>query len=318
MIQALTASLADQAASLYTGCALAGETLFSPLSKEEFSQLFLFCKSAEGLALANVREGRLLGFVCGSMDGRRGFLHALMVQSDHRRQGIARALIEALCDALRARGAETLEISGDGPIKTNWLIPGTNGHDHNNMPGVDEQSLLSALLPRFGFRVLNAQVGMYLNLSSYCPPEDLKDRIARLHEEGIEVGFYDPALQYDFDRLCDRVHSELWRSVLQNELAAPAPRPILAATVPGFFVGFTGPVDVQKSSRGWFTGICTDPCYEKRGIATALFHLLMQAFIRAGASFSTLYTGDANHARRIYERTGFTVVKRFLVMRKAL
>ena len=192
MIQALTASLADQAASLYTGCALAGETLFSPLSKEEFSRLFLFCKSAEGLALADVREGRLLGFVCGSMDGRRGFLNALMVQSDHRRQGIARALIEALCDALRARGAETLEISGDGPIKTNWLIPGTNGHDHNNMPGVDEQSLLSALLPRFGFRVLNAQVGMYLSLSSYCPPEDLKDRIATCMKKASKWAFTPP------------------------------------------------------------------------------------------------------------------------------
>ncbi len=318
MIQALTASLADQASWLYNQCAQAGETLFSPLSPDGFSRLFLCCKSAEGLALADVEEGRLNGFICGSMAGSRGFLHAVMVRSDRRRQGIARSLIEALCGALRARGAETLEISGDGPIKTNWLIPAANGHDHNNMPGVDEQSLLSALLPRFGFRVLNAQVGMYLNLASYRPPEDLKDRIARLHEEGIEVGLYDPALRYDFDRLCDRVHSELWRSVLQNEVAAPSPRPILAATVPGFFVGFTGPVDVQKSGRGWFTGICTDPCYEKRGIATALFHLLMQAFIQAGASFSTLYTGDTNHARRIYERAGFTVVKRFLVMRKTL
>lgn len=318
MIQALTASLADQASSLYNQCALAGETLFSPLSPEEFSRLFLCCRSAEGLCLAEVEEGRLTGFVCGSRTDSRGFLHAVMVSGDKRRQGIARRLLDALCEALRRQGAQTLEVSGNGPVKTNWLIPATKGHDHNNMPGLDEQSLLAALMPRFGFKVVNAEVGMYLPLHNYRPLDDLPARIAHLQQEGITVGRYDPALGYDFDRLCDRVHSELWRSVLQNETAAPAPRPILAATVPGYLVGFTGPVDVQKSGRGWFTGICTDPCYEKRGIATALFHLLMQEFIQAGASFSTLYTGDTNHARRIYECAGFTVVKRFLVMRKAL
>ena len=318
MIIPLTHSWADQASSLYTGCALSGETLFSPLSKEEFSRLFLSCKAADGLALADVEKGRLNGFIVGSIAGSRGFLHVLIVAKEKRRQGIARALLDSLCFALKEKGAQTLEISGDGPIKTNWLIPGTDGHDHNNMPGLDEQSLLAALLPRFGFQVVNAQVGMYLNLASYRPMEELKERILKLQEEGITVGRYDPSLGYDFDRMCDRVHSELWRTVLKNETAAAHPRPILAATVPGYLVGFTGPVDVQSSGRGWFTGICTDPCFEKRGIATALFHLLMQAFIEAGASFSTLYTGDTNHARRIYERAGFSVVKRFLVMRKTL
>lgn len=318
MIQQLTALLADQASFLYNRCAMEGETLFSPLTPQAFSQTFLSSRSSEGLAFAAAEEGRLTGMVCGSIEGARGFLHALMVNKEDRRQGVARGLLDALCAALREKGAETLEISGDGPIKTNWLIPGTQGHDHNNMPGLDEQSLLAALLPRFGFRVVSAQVGMYLDLSAYRPLPDLDLRLEKLRAEGIEAGLYDPGLQYDFDRLCDRVHSELWRAVLKKETAAPFPRPILAATVPGFLVGFTGPVDVQKSGRGWFAGICTDPCYEKRGIATVLFHLLMQAFISAGASFSTLYTGDNNHARHIYERAGFSVVKRFLVMRRTL
>ena len=70
--------------------------------------------------------------------------------------------------------------------------------------------------------------------------------------------------------------------------------------------------------RGWFCGIFTDPEYERRGIATVLFNLLMQEFIAEGATFSTLFTGVENHAQRIYLRTGFRVVRKFSIMHKEL
>ena len=78
------------------------------------------------------------------------------------------------------------------------------------------------------------------------------------------------------------------------------------------------PVDKQMSGRGWFSGICTDPQYERRGIASVLFNLLMQEFVDEGAAFSTLFTGDDNHAQKIYKNAGLNVVKRFSIMRKAL
>ena len=58
--------------------------------------------------------------------------------------------------------------------------------------------------------------------------------------------------------------------------------------------------------------------YERRGIASVLFNLLMQEFIAEGAAFSTLFTGEENHAQRIYLRAGFRVVRRFSVMEKGL
>ena len=137
--------------------------------------------------------------------------------------------------------------------------------------------------------------------------------------------------------MCDGVESEYWRSVLKTEIqchrdgvpctdirfipngVVPAgPRPILAATHEGKIVAFTGPVDKQKSGRGWFSGICTDPNYERRGIASVLFNLLMQEFVDEGAAFSTLFTGDDNHAQKIYKNAGLRVVKRFSIMKKAL
>ena len=159
---------------------------------------------------------------------------------------------------------------------------------------------------------------MYLDLKEYAEPPDLGELRQKLRAEGIQTGRYDSRLGYDYDRMCDGVKSEYWRGVLREELARANPRPILAATHREHIVGFTGPVDKQESGRGWFTGICTDPQYEKRGIATVLFNLLMQEFIAEGAAFSTLFTGDSNHAQRLYLRAGFRVVRRFALMRKAL
>ena len=105
---------------------------------------------------------------------------------------------------------------------------------------------------------------------------------------------------------------------IPNGVVPAGPRPILAATHEGKIVCFTGPVDKQKSGRGWFSGICTDPLYERRGIASVMFNLLMQEFVDAGAAFSTLFTGDDNHAQRIYYNAGLRVVKRFSIMRKGL
>ena len=52
--------------------------------------------------------------------------------------------------------------------------------------------------------------------------------------------------------------------------------------------------------------------------ASMLFNLLMQEFVAEGAAFSTLFTGDSNHAQRIYKRAGFDVVRRFALMGKSL
>ena len=141
-------------------------------------------------------------------------------------------------------------------------------------------------------------------------------------EEGsLKLGFatYGEAVdKADFDGMCDRVGSEYWRQVLKDETEKEYPRPILAAVTNGHIVGFTGPVDKQDNGRGWFTGICTDPLYERRGIAGVLFNDLMEEFIKIGAEYSTLFTGTENHAQRLYLKTGFRPARYFAIMKKTL
>ena len=57
-----------------------------------------------GLVLAAEWEGRLVGVVLGTFDGRRGWIQRLAVVPELRRTGVARALVDELERRLRARG----------------------------------------------------------------------------------------------------------------------------------------------------------------------------------------------------------------------
>lgn len=326
----------------------AGEVVYYPLNEEYFHKKFEMDPNYDSkYSLVAEEDGKIVGFINGvakkvflggeTNENTPGYLTCVFVKKDYRRQGIGSALVNALGEAFKAAGKSVYACNGNNPINLDWIIPGTPGHDHNNAPGVDEDCAGFAFLQTMGFAPMHREVAMYLDLATYEPWTELEQKRAALREQGIETGCYDANLDYDYDGMCDRVGSEYWRSVLKTEIAChkqgipcddirfipngkiPAgPRPILAATCDNRIVGFTGPVDKQTSGRGWFSGICTDPQFERRGIASVLFNLLMQEFVKDGAAFSTLFTGDDNHAQRIYKNAGFRVVKCFNIMRKTL
>lgn len=315
--------------TLWEECRLRGETLLRPFSEEYFRQKFLDADCYEpALLCVSTEEGRLTGFIAGARkhaflnneneQNTPGYITLLMVSPSARHRGVGSALLSQLEDSFRAIGKTRLDVSSLSPIDLNWLIPGTPAHEHNNMPGIDEACPGYGFLTHKGYTPFVREVAMYLNLESYRKSELVEQKRASLAREGITAGLYDPAENCEWDGMCDRVGSEYWRKVLKDELSSPAPRPILAARTNGHIVGFTGPVDVEKSGRGWFTGICTDPLYEQRGIATVLFNDLMNEFIRVGAKYSSLFTGTENHAQRLYLKTGFRPAKTFAMLKKEL
>ena len=316
--------------SIWNAASGAGEVVYKPITEEGFKRGFIDEIPGGGrpVCLAAGDPERVSGFIHGVLQGSYlpgesfentpAYLTALFVSPESRGRGVGTALLNAFLEACRKAGKRRAAVGEKNPVQLGWRIPNTPGHDHNKAPGVDEDCLGYEFLQRRGFTVSAREIAMYLPLSRYAPPPDLERRRAVLAERGIDTGRYDLALGYDFDRMCDRVGSEYWRKVLRDETKSPRPRPILAATRDGSVVGFTGPVDLEPSGRGWFTGICTDPEFGGLGIATVLFNLLMQEFIAIGASFSTLFTGATNHAQRLYLHTGFTVVRRFSEMAKDL
>ena len=326
---------------LWNACGEAGETLYSPLTEAGFREKFLEGegRDPDNLLVAD-RDGAPVGFIHGVAPetfrgGKPGnaYLTVLLVDAASRNRGIGKALLNALKERMREQGAANMFISSVNPVNLNWRIPGTPGHDHNNMPGLDTGCAGAGFFSHMGFENRYAEVAMYMNLADYRMPESVLEKQEALRRQGIVTGVYDPAQHCGFDAMCDHVGSEYWRDVLRTETEAwekgqpnsdarfwpdgvrpQGPRPLLAAVHGGQIVGFTGPVDLQKSGRGWFTGICTDPAFERRGIATVLFNLLMEAFVKEGAQFSTLFTGADNHAQRVYRAAGMRPVREFQLM----
>ena len=328
---------------IWNECVTAGEVLYYPLDEAYFRKKFIENEGCEpyGLLVAE-QDAHVVGFLHGVAPqtfrgGKPGnaYLTVIMVQVNHRKKGIGRALLNAFRERMKQRGAETLFISSVNPVNLDWRIPGTPGHDHNNMPGADAECAGYPFLTRCGFSVRYREIAMYIDLARYHCPSNVGEIRARLRAEGIYTGPYDADWNCGFDRMCDGVGSDYWRDVLRTEIAAwkegkpnpdprfwadgippKAPRTLLTAVHNGEIVGFTGPVDLQNSGRGWFTDICTDPAYERRGIATVLFNLLMEAFVQEGAQFSTLFTGFESHARKVYEGAGMRPARQFHLMSK--
>lgn len=319
----------DAILGLWNESVQAGEVLYRPLTKDYFHAKFLANPSHNpGLNLVALAQGQVVGYISGinkteflpkeTHENTPGYLTVLFVDKAYRRQGIGTTLLAKLYEAMRHSGKQSIVCTDTNPIQLDWVVPDTDGCEHNKAPGVDEGCPGYQFLLNRGFAAPYHEVAMFLDLKDYQRPPVVGEIQEKLLGEGIHTGNYDPKWGYDFDRMCDGVGSEYWRKVLQDETASPNPRPILAAWKDGHIVGFTGPVDRQENGRGWFTGICTDPNFEKMGIATVLFNLLMEAFIQVGAGYSTLFTGVENHAQRLYLRTGFRVARQFAVMKKQL
>lgn len=309
------------------------EVLYRPVTEQEFRARFL---GAGRLCLGAYDGERLVGWIHGAWRENPQepvYLTLVIVAPECRGQGVGAALVEALKEEARRLGRWRVVVSGGGPVPLTWLIPGTPGHDHNNAPGADEDGPGYRFLLGQGFLETAHEIAMYMPLGADWQDSALDERIAKLAEQGIRVGRWEPGLGGDYEGMCDRVGSDYWRHVLREELAAwrenrpnadpelwpdgrrpRGPRPLLTATREGKIIGFTGPVDLQESGRGWFTGICTDPEWSGRGIASALFGLLMREFVAEGAAFTSLFTGRDNPAQRIYHRAGLSVRARFCVL----
>nr|WIF88234.1 GNAT family N-acetyltransferase [Acholeplasma laidlawii] len=81
-------------------------------------------------------------------------------------------------------------------------------------------------------------------------------------------------------------------------------------------IGFTGPLIVEPNKRGYFAGIGTHSEFRGFGLGKALFAKLVMGLKNLGAYYMTLFTGENNPARRMYEKEGFKIVRTFIDMRK--
>ena len=265
-------------------------------------------------------NNQLVGFAAGCCNLTTGncYITFVLVSSEYRRNGIGKLLISELERALDVTNELCkLQITFFNPSALTWIVPGTSGHDHPNAPGVDVDSAAFDFFKAMGYEPYVYQNSFYLPLSDYSEPSFISDKKEWLFNQGISLEYYDNSKHYGLEDLCDNLGNPVWKEELpQNDALGPKGHPLMAVIRENKIIGFTGPLKVQESGRGYFAGIGVHSECRGLGLGTVLFHTLCTSLKDLGAEYMTLFTGTDNPAGQIYQNAGFKIVKTWADLEK--
>ncbi len=259
-------------------------------------------------AYVYIKDDKCVGFISGVVHNATGFVTFVAVDEDYRRQGIGTVLVGHLEDIL---GVKKWECSFFNPVNLEWIIPGTDGYDHPNTQGVDVASGAYIFFKNLKYKDVLAQNTYFREIVDFEYSPDILTKMEGLNKRGLTIDYLDKTKHTGLDKLFDDLGNELWRDGIMN-----TSDPVLVVLDGNKVCGFTGPLRVQDSGRGFFIGIGIHSAYRQFGAGKVLFNALCKGLKDEGAKFMSLFTGDTNPARNIYEAAGFKIVKVWQVMRK--
>ncbi|MEA4888609.1 MAG: GNAT family N-acetyltransferase [Clostridiaceae bacterium] len=319
------ADLADCVRLWAQCCGSPGHLPYQRLDTAGFAARFILNPPGVSLVSLIARSGReLIGFASGCFrsDGQQAYITIVLVREDWRRRGVGSLLLDRLEQQLQAAGGGRIrqyEIMFFNPVNLTWIVPGTDHHDHPNAPGVDVSCDGYLFLKNRGYRDLAYQNAYYLSLDQYAVPPDMAARRELLAEQSIHITRYDATKHIGLNALFDDLGNEQWREIVTGNCAPNGIHdPVIIVEHENRVCGFTGPISVQPSGRGYFAGIGIHSAYRNRGAGKVLFSVLCMELKGIGTRFMTLFTGETNPARNIYEAAGFKIVKTWADMRKVV
>ncbi|MCK9235549.1 MAG: GNAT family N-acetyltransferase [Acholeplasmataceae bacterium] len=294
--------------------------LYKPLTLETFKDKF-FPHQADNydvLSFIILDDQLPLGFISGVTypSRQKAYLTMVVVAASSRRQKLGTQLFHHFQDSVQKiePSVKTIDIVFFNPIQFEWLIPDTNNHDHPNTPGVDTENQALPFFESLGFTVFAKQNSYYHSILNYTYSEDIQKRMANLKQEGIGFSLYDEHVHHGFNTFFQELNNDVWEKDLL--LAATRKQPILIAHHNQKVIGFAGPLAVQPSLRGYFNGIGVSNEYRGKGVGKVLFSSLCFHLSQLGAHYMSLFTGETNPARKIYENEGFQIVRSWNNLRK--
>lgn len=290
---------------------------YAPLDAAQLDGLLLAHPAfSPELAFILEENETVQGFVSGCVQSDRGLISCLLLKDPVNTPENAALLVSALENGLRKAGAATSNVSFWCPLRLPWVIPGTGGHQHNNVPGAPVDLPLHDWLLSLGYQPVSRECGMYLDLDDFQMPQRVTEKARRMAEEGCTVALYDPARHTGLEEMLEALRNPLWAAEIPA--AVREGKDVLVALWGDTVAGFAGPVYPERTGRGYFTGIGVAPRYENHGLGTLLFYRLCRQEKENGARYMSLFTGEENPARQIYDGAGFRVVRKFDVLRKTL
>lgn len=308
------------AMALFNSCADNGEVLYKRFDTEAAFERF-FLHREDGVRTISIVESQYDGFASGCLNeqGTKGYVTFVAVQPERRRQGVGRELLHALEEQMRAMAGEKLEsfeASFFNPMNFVWIVPGTDGHEHPNAPGVDVAGSGYLFLKNCGYRDFAYQNSYHLNLQGYQMTEDVARKEETLREKGIQITYYDSEKHTGLEETLVNLNNDMWYKEIMAVAAKKDGPPLLIVDWNGKAMGFTGPLYVQENGRGYLAGVGIHSDCRGNGAGKVLFGRLCTGLRDLGAKYMTLFTGETNPARNIYEAQGFKIVRTWADMHK--
>lgn len=306
---------------LFLKCIEIHECLYKPLTLDEFSHKLISSNPSFDIKnYFDVAHVTLKGFISGIIlkDQQKAYITLLMVDPRNRHLGVGSKLLSEFENDVKRNypNIKTIDIVFYNPIHLEWIVPHTNNHDHPNTPGVDLDSISYSFFRSRGYKTFAKQNSYYRNIKDYELSPEVELLIHELKTKDIEITFYDPNFHEGFKALCESLNNPLWHVAITNGISRN--EPVLIAAKNKEIIGFTGPLFIQSSKRGYFAGIGVHQDYRGYGIGKALFASLCLNLSKMGGEFMTLFTGETNPARHIYEKEDFKIVKSWADMRKEI
>ncbi len=291
------------------------EVTFKPLTEDAFECLFL-SKKYNSVGVVKEEKGNVCGFAFGTVSESVGYISFIGVKRSFRSKGIGRELYSELESVFLKENPKINRIDCIfyNPCQIPWFIPNHFPHDHPGVPGVYIESIGYEFFKNMGFFDYAIQNAYYMPLGYYVESEKVKERKKHLLSAGIEVCFFDKEKHFGFYELFDNIKNDGWRKSVMSRLDEK----IVVAVLDNKVIGYTGPLSVSKEKRGLFCGIGVHTDYRSCGIGKVLFSELCLGLQKMGAEYMSLFTGDSNPARFVYENTGFELVGKFSCMRKII
>ena len=267
-------------------------------------------------------DGQILGFINGCAgdhiaDGSpTGYMSCLVLAKEADNEENTAALVRTLEDAFRKAGRTRSTVSYFNPIRLPWIIPNTDGHQHNNVPGVCVDLPLHQRMLNLGYQEADREIALYYDLANHQTPAWIEEKAEKMAQRGYTVDRYDPTRHQGLDEMVESLHNSMWSAEIPA--AGRAGLDLLVGLKDNVCAGFTGPVYPEETGRGYLAGVAVAPQYEHNGLGTLLFYRLLQREREVGSRYMSIFTGVENHARFIYLTAGFQVVRTFAVMAKEL
>lgn len=290
-----------------------------PITADRFRKLVLLDVNFDPAGLRIAWDGdevigaayavrRKVAMVGDDLEPGRGWIPFFFVDPAHRRRGVGRKLLTEALDWLRENGRSEADFSSYTP---NYILPGL---DAERYPAA------AALLESLGFSTLYRAAAMDLPVTGHDIPAKVRDRIADLTAKGYR--FSSPAADelVPLIELANEQFNADWGRVIRETAAAGAlPDRIIVAREPGTGIVGWGMCAAYENVIDRFGPFGVVTRQRGLGLGEVLLHLCLERMRALGAHHAWfLWTGEDSPAGHLYRKTGFTVTRRFDVMRAEL